>query len=156
MLPSSDNFHQKYVKWNFKNSASTVFLFYKVPGISILIWREGLKRLKCLAGTKLKRERRGGEGEKHKTEANFRGRPFPPLPNLLSLFLPFLSPFDACLATTVNAWSISNSPLFIKRKKLFVLKLPGRLYTVKVIVQGSSPQWKPIQQTSYDQQRCVY
>ena len=154
MLPSSDNFHQKYVKCNFKNSASTVFLFYKVPGISILIWREGLKRLKCLAGTKLKG--RGGEGEKHKTEANFRGRPFASLPNLLSLFLPFLSPFDACLATTVNAWSISSSLLFIKRKKLFVLKLPERLYTVKEIDQGSSPQWRPIQQTSYDQQRCVY
>ena len=141
MLPSSDNFHQKYVKWNFKSSASTVFFFfYKVPGISILIWREGLKRLKCLAGTKLKREGRGG-GEKHKTEANFKGRPFASLPNLLSLFLPFLSPFDACHAATVNAWSISNSPLFVKRKKLFVLKLPGRLYTVKVIDQlGSSPQ----------------
>ena len=27
MLPSSDNFHQKYVKWNFKSSASTVFFF---------------------------------------------------------------------------------------------------------------------------------
>ena len=142
MLPSSDNFHQKYVKWNFKSSASTVFFFffYKVPGISILIWREGLKRLKCLAGTKLKREGRGGR-EKHKTEANFRGRPFASLPNLLSLFLPFLSPFDACHAATVNAWSISNSPLFIKRKKLLVLKLPWRLYTVKVIDQlGSSPQ----------------
>ena len=139
MLPSSDNFHQKYVKWNFKISASTVF-FYKVPGISILIWREGLKRLKCLAGTKLKREGRGG-GEKHKTEANFRGRPFASRPNLLSLFLPFFSPFDACHAATVNAWSISNSPLFIKRKTLFVSKLPGRLYTVKVIDQlGSSPQ----------------
>ena len=155
MLPSSDNFHQKYVKWNFKSSASTVFLLYKVPGISILIWREGLKRLKCLAGTKLKREGRGG-GEKHKTEANFRGRPFASLPNLLSLFLPFLSPFDACHAATVNAWSISSSLLFIKRKKLFVLKLPERLYTVKEIDQGSSPQWRPIQQTSYDQQRCVY
>ena len=155
MLPSSDNFHQKYVKWNFKSSASTVFLFYKVPGISILIWREGLKRLKCLAGTKLKG--RGGEGEKHKTEANFRGRPFASLPNLLSLFLPFLSPFDACHAGTVNAWSISSSLLFIiKRRKLFVLKLPERLYTVKEIDQGSSPQWRPIQQTSYDQQRCVY
>ena len=27
MLPSSVNFHQKYVKWNFKISASTVFFF---------------------------------------------------------------------------------------------------------------------------------
>ena len=82
-----------------------------------------------------------GRGRKAQTEANFRGRPFASLPNLLSLFLPFLSPFDACHATTVNTWSTSNSPLFIKRKKLFVLKLPGRLYTVKVIDQlGTSPQ----------------
>ena len=29
MLPSSDNFHQKYVKWNFKSSASTVFFFFE-------------------------------------------------------------------------------------------------------------------------------
>ena len=28
MLPSSDNFHQKYVKWNLKSSASTVFFFF--------------------------------------------------------------------------------------------------------------------------------
>ena len=101
----------------------------------------GTQRLKCSwQAQKLKREGRGG-GEKHKTEANLKGRPFPSLPNLLSLFLPFLSPFDACHAATVNAWSISSSLLFIKRKKLFVLKLPERLYTVKVIDQlESSPQ----------------
>ena len=28
MLPSSDNFRQKYVKWNFKSSLSTVFFFF--------------------------------------------------------------------------------------------------------------------------------
>ena len=84
----------------------------------------------------------GGEGRERKAQkANFKGRPFPSLPNLLSLFLPFLSPFDACYAATVNAWSISNSPLFMKRKKLFCIKITGRLYKVKVIEQlGSSPQ----------------
>ena len=132
------------------------FFFTKFQAFLFCDLARATQRLKCSwQAQKLKREGRGG-GEKHKTEANFKGRPFPSLPNLLSLFLPFLSPFDACHAATVNAWSISSSLLFIKRKKLFVLKLPERLYTVKEIDQGSSPQWRPIQQTSYDQQRCVY